>query len=63
MNYMFGFKKHCQICGIDVTKESAVKRFGKNFCSDEHAERYAHEVERIERKRMQRKKDEGCGCC
>lgn len=63
MKDMFGFKKHCQACGMEVKKESALKRFGKHFCSNEHAEKYAQEIEKISRKRMRRKRDEGCSCC
>ena len=35
------FKKHCPICGQDVQKEKAIKRFGKYHCSEEHAEEYS----------------------
>ena len=60
------FEKHCQICGIDVKKESAIKRFGKFFCSDPHAQQY------IEKKQDEEKAEEeyrkthpksGGGCC
>lgn len=34
------FEKHCQICGIDVKKETVIKRFGKYFCNDEHAQQF-----------------------
>ena len=34
------FKKYCLICGMDVKEDTAVKRFGKYFCSNEHAEQY-----------------------
>lgn len=38
---MFGLlKKHCPVCGMDVDKDSSVKRFGKYFCSTEHAEKF-----------------------
>jgi len=63
---MFGFKKHCLICGVDVTKETAIKRFGKYFCNDEHAQQYvakrAEEEQRMaeERRRNPRR---GGGCC
>jgi YHS domain-containing protein len=34
-------QKHCPVCGMDVDKNTAIKRFGKYFCSDEHASQYA----------------------
>lgn len=38
---MFGLlKKHCPVCGMDVDKESSIKRFGKHFCSVDHAEKF-----------------------
>ena len=63
---MFGLTKHCPVCGIDVKKETAFKRFGEYLCSDEHATQY---VERRmgEEKRMAEERrdsrDRGGGCC
>lgn len=37
---MLGFATHCHTCGIDIEKENGVKRFGKYFCSNEHAAQY-----------------------
>jgi len=60
------FEKHCLICGMDVKKETAVKRFGKYFCNDEHAQQYtskrAEEEQRMseEERRNPRR---GGGCC
>jgi hypothetical protein len=34
-------EKHCSVCGMDVDKNTALKRFGKYFCSEDHADRYA----------------------
>ena len=31
---------YCEVCGIDVSKDTELKRFGKLFCSDEHMEQY-----------------------
>lgn len=39
-NTMFGLTKHCPVCGMDVEKEIGIKRFGKFFCSEEHAQDY-----------------------
>ena len=43
------FEKHCQICGIDVKKETALKRFGKFFCNDVHAQEYLKKKEEYEK--------------
>ncbi|SMH70914.1 hypothetical protein [Candidatus Nitrosotalea okcheonensis] len=55
---MFGMTKHCPVCGMDVKKDTPFKRFGKSFCSDEHAQKYTD-------MQMTRQKDEdqGSGCC
>lgn len=53
------FKKHCPICGVDVEKEKAVKRFGKYLCSEEHAEEYRKKLAQEESKTASR----GGGCC
>jgi hypothetical protein len=34
-------EKHCLICGIAVDKNTALKRIGKYFRSEDHANRYA----------------------
>lgn len=56
------FEKHCQICGIDVKKEVSPKRFGKYFCSEEHAEKYVKlRMEQEEREaREPRRRSGGC---
>ncbi|HJT10237.1 MAG TPA: hypothetical protein VJ771_05580 [Candidatus Nitrosotalea sp.] len=56
------FEKHCQICGIDVKKETATKRFGKYFCNFEHAEQYAAKREEEEQRRAREPRSSG-GCC
>lgn len=57
---MFGFKNHCPVCGIDVEKEIGIKRFGKYFCSDSHAEVFS-------KKKIEKEAEEssrgGGGCC
>ena len=37
---MLGFATYCPTCGIDVEKEKGIKRFGKYFCSEQHAADY-----------------------
>ncbi len=53
------FTKHCPVCGMDIDKGKTVKRFGKYFCSENHAEEY--------RKKQTDKdsghKGHGGGCC
>ena len=55
------FDKYCETCGIQVDKKVAPLRFGRYFCSDEHAEKYAKEVEEM-RKNIPEQKSSG-GCC
>jgi len=59
------FEKHCLVCGMDVKKETAIKRFGKYLCSDEHAKQYAGRVEEEKRMAEERRnsRDRGGGCC
>ncbi len=57
---MFGFTKHCKICGIDLQKNNELKRSGKSFCSNEHANHY------VKLKQQQQKEDSTRrrgGCC
>lgn len=46
---MIMFEKHCQICGIEVDKKTAPKRFGKYFCSEDHSQQYLQKKEEQER--------------
>lgn len=60
------FEKHCQICGVDVKKESAIKRFGKYFCNDEHASQFLARKQEEERRRAEHEKQHPrrhVGCC
>jgi len=56
-------QKHCPVCGMDVEKESAIKRFGKYFCSEEHANQYAKIMMDQERRREDSGHGMGGGCC
>lgn len=58
---MFGFKKHCPICGMDVDKERAIKRFGKHLCSESCAEKYVERLKEMEEE--ERKHPRRGGCC
>ena len=60
------FEKHCLICGIDVKKESAIKRFGKYFCNDAHAQQYVAKKEEQERTVVEEERKHprrSGGCC
>lgn len=57
---MFGFTKHCKICGIDLQEDSVIKRFGKSFCSDEHANQYVELKQQQQKDESSRKRG---GCC
>ena len=59
------FEKHCQICGIEVKKEIGIKRFGKYFCNDEHANQFGAKIAEVEKRQEEYRKshpDRG-GCC
>ncbi len=68
---MFGFgKKYCVVCGKEVEENKNNVRFGKNFCSEEHAEKYVAEQKKIENLEKQMTMDNkpqrtqrGGGCC
>jgi hypothetical protein len=34
----------CEVCGTQITKGQDSVRFGKHFCSEEHAYRYVSEM-------------------
>ncbi|NHI04499.1 hypothetical protein DYY67_2071 [Candidatus Nitrosotalea sp. TS] len=56
---MFGSQKHCHVCGMDVKKETGIKRFGKYFCSNEDAQKYAE----MQMARSKEDSGRGGGCC
>ena len=62
---MFGLgKKSCYTCGMEV-KNSSFKRFGKQLCSEEHAQQYVQEVEKSRQIALTKQEEterEGC-CC
>lgn len=55
------FSKHCPICGMDVDKKIGIKRFGKYFCSEEHAHQYAERKK--DKEKYQYSRGKGRGCC
>jgi hypothetical protein len=60
---MFGFEKHCPVCGIDVEKELGIKRFGKYFCYDNHAEVYTKKKMEKEISSDEESDRRGGSCC
>lgn len=57
------FEKHCQMCGIEVKKETAIKRFGKYLCSEQHAEEFAVRVREQQRQDEERRRNNPRGGC
>ncbi|TBR08535.1 MAG: hypothetical protein EPO62_06555 [Candidatus Nitrosotenuis sp.] len=59
------FEKHCRVCGIEVKKETEVKRFGKHFCNDEHANQFGAKIAEDERREEEYQKwhPRRDGCC
>jgi hypothetical protein len=60
------FEKHCLICGIEVDKKTSPKRFGKFFCSEDHAQQYVtkrDEQERVMAEEERKHPRRGGGCC
>lgn len=54
------FSKHCPVCGIDVDKEMGIKRYGKYFCSEDHAQDFV----KIKKEKENRNEyGHGGGCC
>jgi hypothetical protein len=51
-------QKHCPVCGMDIDKRTATKRFGKYLCSEKHAEQYAQMKMESEADR-----EGSSGCC
>jgi len=48
---------------MDVDKNTAAKRFGKYFCSEEHASQYAKMQVTREAEDDRRRSSGGGGCC
>ncbi len=55
------FTKYCNVCGMKVDKSKDFVRFGKHFCSEEHASKYSSEMEQ-RRLNAPVEQDRG-GCC
>ena len=55
------FTKYCEVCGVKVNKSQDKVRFGKHFCSVEHANKYTGETE--QRRLAAPLQEEKGGCC
>jgi YHS domain-containing protein len=53
--------KYCEKCGKKVDKNTAPQRFGKYFCSEEHAEEYA-KIREEQMKQAPQQRSGGGGC-
>ncbi|MDG6973591.1 MAG: hypothetical protein JRM95_02025 [Nitrososphaerota archaeon] len=62
---MFGIgKKYCYTCGMEVNGNQ-YQRFGKSFCSEEHAQQYTEQMQKARQEQLaqaQQPKSKG-GCC
>lgn len=54
------FDKFCEKCGMKVDKKTAPQRFGKYFCSDEHAETFVKEMEAMRASKPKQRSSGGC---
>jgi len=58
------FDKYCGICGAKVERSKAIERFGKKFCSEDHAHQYVAQVRKREAEAAYRGEERGrSGCC
>ncbi len=55
------FTKYCEVCGVKVEKGQDFVRFGKHFCSEEHANKYTGEMEK--RRLVTPVQEDQGGCC
>lgn len=52
---MFGSAAtYCSTCGMKVQKEDGIRKFDKDFCSEEHAQQYGREMKRARQLRLSR---------
>jgi len=55
------FGKYCEVCGVKLDKGKDSVRFGKHFCSEEHANKYVSEID--QRRLVTPLKENHGGCC
>lgn len=50
---MFGFgARYCSACGMKMRDGGGVNKFGRDFCSEEHAQQYNRETKRARQVRL-----------
>jgi len=54
------FAKYCDVCGVKLDKRQDFVRFGKHFCSEEHANKYVSEMEKRRLVTPVQEDDGGC---
>ena len=54
------FAKYCDVCGVKLGKGQDFVRFGKHFCSEEHANKYVSEMEKRRLVTPVQEDDGGC---
>ena len=54
------FEKHCPMCGIEVKKDTAIRRFGKYLCSEQHAQEFAAREQQKQNEESHRERRGGC---
>ncbi|MDV3277175.1 MAG: hypothetical protein LYZ69_01750 [Nitrososphaerales archaeon] len=64
---VFGIgKKFCYTCGMEVSGNQ-YQRFGKYFCSEEHAQQYTEQMQKSRQEQLataqQTKSSDQCGGC
>ena len=61
---MFGFgKKYCHTCGMEINGNQ-YQRFGKSFCSEEHAQQYTEQMQKARQEQLAHSgQAKHGGCC
>ncbi len=54
------FTKYCEVCGVKLDNSQNLIRFGKHFCSEEHANKYTSEMEQRRLVAPVQEDDGGC---
>lgn len=67
LDSIFGGRKKCPICGMDVTEQSGIKKHGEIFCSQACIEEYenGHKIKGEGSGKNESTKGSSCcsGCC
>lgn len=65
LDSIFGGRKKCPICGMDVTEQSGIKKHGEIFCSQACIEEYekGHKTEGHKAEGSDKKGEKKDSCC